>query len=209
MSPQPDFTYHLQTFPSDILGPVRPWYDRLPVDPYIAGHFRRRRFSHFLQEPAGIRRLDHTYFLQSRSINDLAGGVKREFQEIEEGLIKLPAFSAIIATFTRFLDLDPSREIGVHQIRILCSQQFAGDPAPEGVHKDGFDFVGIFCVQRANVTGANTHLYREKDQPPIFSRTLQPGEVVFTNDRTVFHYTDPVHPSTPGPGHRDVFVLTA
>ncbi len=210
MPPRTGFEYHLQTFPSSGLAELRPYFERLPLDPYIAGRFRRRRFSHFLGQPGALRRLDHTYFLQSRSVNQLAGGVRREFQELEDGLVALQSFNAVVATFVDYIGIDPTvTEFGVHQIRILCSPGFSGDPAPEGIHKDGFDHVGIFCVERHGIVGANTHLYRDKEAAPIFSRELQPGEVVFTNDRTVFHYTDPVRPSSDHPGHRDVFVITA
>jgi hypothetical protein len=208
--PRTDFLFHLQHFPQAGLDELRPFFERLPLDPYINGRFRRRRFSHFLGDSEHLRRLDHTYFLQSRSVNYLAGGIRREFQELEEGLLALPAFRTIVATFIDYLAIDATRrEFGVHQIRILCSSEFAGDPAPEGIHKDGFDYVGIFCVERHDIVGANTLLYREKDGPPIFTKALQPGDVVFTNDREVFHYTDPVHPSQAHPGHRDVFVITS
>ncbi|MBA3710655.1 MAG: 2OG-Fe dioxygenase family protein [Planctomycetes bacterium] len=210
MPPRTDFSFHLQGFPAAGLSELRSYFDRLPLDPYITGIFRRRRFSHFLGTPDRLKRLDHTYFVQSRSVNELAGGIKREFAELEDGIAQLPAFRAIVATYIDYLGIDPeTTEMGVHQIRILCAPEFSGDPAPEGIHKDGFDYVGIFCVERHDVVGANTHLYRAKDQPPIFSRELQPGEVVFTDDRAIFHYTDPVRPSADHPGHRDVFVITA
>jgi hypothetical protein len=216
--PRSEFEFELQHFPDHGLHALRPYFDRMPLDPYINGHFRRRRFSHFLapKDPGHgfdvdhLKRLDHTFFLQSRNVNYLAGGIKREFAELEDGLLQLPIFAAIVRTFIDFFDIDAAkREFGVHQIRILCSTEFSGDPAPEGIHKDGFDYVGIFCVERHDVVGANTLLYRDKDGPPIFSRALQPGEVVFTNDRTVFHFTDPVRPSGTLPGHRDVFVITS
>jgi len=222
--PRSDFDFHLQRFPDHGLAALRPLFDRLPLDPYISGHFRRRRYSHFLAPAAGLavtggkdgfdvehlQRLDHAFFLQSRTVNQLAGGIRREFAELEEGLLHLPIFSSVVKTFIDFFGIDAAkREFGVHQIRILCSAEFSGDPAPEGVHKDGFDYVGIFCVERHNIVGANTLLYRELGGQPIFSRALQPGEVVFTNDRTVFHYTDPVRPLGAQPGHRDVFVITA
>ncbi|MBA2480322.1 MAG: 2OG-Fe dioxygenase family protein [Planctomycetes bacterium] len=205
-----DFDFELHRFPSDGIGDLRPYFDQLPLDPYITGAFRRRRFSHFRGPADRLERLDHTYFEQSRTVNRLAGGIRREFQELEEGLLALPAFRAVVATFIDFVGIDPLvTEMGVHQIRILCSPAFSGDPAPEGIHQDGFDHVGIFCVERHDIVGANTHLYRDKGGPPIFSRALQPGEAVFTNDRTVYHFTDPVRPSADHPGHRDVFVITA
>ena len=47
--PQPaDFTYVLSRFPAEGLSDLRPFYDRMPVDPYITGVFRERRFAHFI-----------------------------------------------------------------------------------------------------------------------------------------------------------------
>jgi hypothetical protein len=209
--PRTGFQYTLDTFGSAAgLAALRPTFSDLPIDPYITGHFRRRRYSHFSGRPGTLRRLKHQTFQQSRQVNYLLGGVRREYGELDDGLVALDAFRAMIATYVEHLGIDPAvTDFGVHQIRILCSPEFAGDPAPEGIHQDGFDYVGIFCIDRVNVAGAATHLYRAKDQPPIFNKELQPGEVVFVNDREVFHYTDPLHPLVPGEGHRDVFVITA
>jgi hypothetical protein len=206
--PRTGFEFLLRTFPTDRLAAIRPFFANLPTDPYIQGKFRQRRFSHFSGPGRELRRLGHTPFEQSRTVNYLLGGVKREYQELEDGLVATDGFRDLIDFFIRELELDPRREIGVHQIRILCSPEFHGDPAPEGIHQDGFDYIGIFCVDRQDVRGANTHLYRDRKGEPIFSRTLAPGEGVLVDDRAVLHYTDPVYPTTAGIGHRDVFVLT-
>jgi len=205
-----DFTYALQRFPADGLRDLRPFYDRLPLDPYITGQFRRRRFSHFLGPAHHLRRLSHMHFLQSKTVNQLAGGMKREFQELEEAFVSTTSFTTMVAAFITFMGFDPEvREIGVHQIRILCSPDFAGSPAPEGIHQDGFDYIGIFCVERYQILGATTRIYPAKDQPPLFSRELQAGEAVFANDRTVFHFAEQVRHSGNHPGHWDLLVITA
>ena len=205
-----DFTYVWQRFPADGLGDLRPAFDRMPLDPYITGQFRRRRFSHFLGPAHQLRRLSHMHFLQSKAVNQLAGGMKREFEELEDEFISKPAFTTMVAAFIEFMGFDPeTREIGVHQIRILCSPAFAGSPAPEGIHQDGFDYIGIFCVERHQILGATTRIYPAKDQPPLFSRELQAGEVVFANDRRVFHFAEQVRHSGDHPGHWDLLVITA
>jgi hypothetical protein len=206
----PDFTFALQAFPTAGLADLRPSYDRLPLDPYIQGRFRQRRFSHFLGTADHLRRLGHMHFLQTKDVNRVAGGMKRHFAELEEEFLSQPAFLAMVAAFTGFFPIDPqARELGVHQIRIVCSPEFAGTPAPEGIHQDGFDYIGIFCVERYRILGATTRIYPAKDQPPLFSRELQPGEVVFANDRRVFHFAEQVWPAGDGPGHWDLLVITA
>lgn len=210
MTRSADFTYELQTFPGAGLGDLRPFYDRLPLDPYINGVFRRRRFSHFLGPAQRMRRLGHMDFVQSKAVNQLVGGMRRNFEELEDGFIAMPALQAMVARFIEFMGIDPeTREYGVHQIRILCSPAFAGSPAPEGIHQDGFDWIGMYCVDRQAIEGATTRVYPAKDQPPLFSRVLLPGECVFANDRKVFHFAEQVRPSGDGPGHWDLLVITS
>ncbi len=209
--PQPaDFTYVLSRFPAEGLLDLRPFYDRMPVDPYITGVFRERRFGHFIGSAYDLRRLPHQRFLQSKAINQVAGGISRDFAEIEPELLVMPAFQAMVATFVDTIGIDlATREIGVHQIRIRCSREFSGSPAPEGIHQDGFDFIGIYCVDRHQILGATTGIYPGRDQEPIFQRELQPGEVVFANDRRVFHFADQVRPSSDQPGYWDLLVITS
>lgn len=205
-----DFTFLLTQFPTSDLAALRPFYERLPLDPYITGVFRQRRFSHFIGPATRLRRLPHMQFLQSKTVNQLAGGICREFEELEDGLLSQPAFQAMVTTFTDGMGIDPEvREIGVHQIRIRCSAEFAGSPAPEGIHQDGFDHIGMFCVERQQIVGATTRIYPGKNQPPLFSRDLQAGEAVLANDRRVYHFADQVRPSTAQPGHWDLLVITS
>lgn len=205
-----DFRFALLQSPTEGLGNLRIFYDRLPVDPYINGQFRQRRFSHFVGSAERLRRLDHMHFEQSKKINQFAGGVKRDFQELEDGFIQEPAVLAMVALFASVMGFDPEvREIGVHQIRIIGAPGEAGSPAPEGIHQDGFDYIGIFCVERFQILGATTSIYPAKGQPPLFSRELQAGEAVFANDRKVCHFAEQVWPSGEDPGHWDLLVITA
>jgi histidine decarboxylase len=84
-----------------------------------------------------------------------------------------------------------------------------GNPAPEGIHRDGVDLVGIFSVDRHDIDGAETHLYPSKEgKQPVLSKVLYPGEFLVFKDDQYFHYTSPVKAIGFGQGTRDVFVLT-
>ncbi len=204
------FDYKLEKFAALDTSRFEPFFANLPVDPYIQGHFRRRRFSRFTGTPESLHRLEHKYFVQSAQVNQLAGGVKRDFPELDDSLVHVDEFQTLVTAFVDFTKIDPMvTEMGVHQIRIVASKDEQGEPAPEGIHQDGFDFVGIFVIQRRDITGAETHLYRAKDQPPVFNKVLQSGEFVLVNDRTHFHYTNAVAPTGDQEGVRDVFVFTA
>jgi hypothetical protein len=205
-----DFDYKVQRLSSLPDAVFDPFFSRLPRDPYIEGHFRRRRFSRFKGHPERLTRLEHKFFVQSTAVNKLAGGVKRDFEELEDGLIARHEFQDLVSKFIDFSKIEPvTTEVGIHQIRVVASPDEQGEPAPEGIHQDGFDFVGIFCIRRSNLIGAETHLYEDPEKPPIFAKELQPGEFVLVNDRRLFHYTSALYPQTSGEGVRDVFVMTA
>jgi hypothetical protein len=205
-----DFDYKLERISNIHSSVFDPFFADLPLDPYIQGGFRRRRFSRFLWLPEHLTRLEHKYFEQTSAINKLAGGIKRDFPELADELFALPEFQMLVSRFVDFSKIEPeTTEIGVHQIRIIATAGEVGEPAPEGIHKDGFDFVGIFCISRQNLLGAETHLHEDPARPPIFAKELQPGEFVLVNDQRLYHFTTGMKPVGAEEGTRDVFVMTA
>lgn len=185
-----------------------PFFDHLPRDPYLEGNYRFRRLSHFQMEGDRLVQLPHTAFFQSKAYNSLLGDVTREYEELKDELIQLPDFQTMVLEFFKFCQqCSPSNEIGVHQIRITADQQ-VGNPAPEGIHRDGVDVIGIICVNRQGILGGETHLYQKKDRGPVFAKVLSPGEFLIVNDRQFFHFTTPIQAEGAEPGVRDVFVLT-
>lgn len=187
----------------------KPYFQDLPVDPYIKDRYRYRRLSRFKVVEDELIQLPHGYLFQSKKYNPLLGDVKREFDELDPGMVRLPDFQKLVLSYVQYAQLNPAEaEIGVHQIRTTCSPDNYGNPAPEGIHSDGTDFVGIFAVDRGNITGGETHLYKSKDKDPMFAKVLQPGELLLVNDREFYHYTTPIRPMFYGDGTRDVFVLT-
>ena len=184
------------------------FFNNLPVDPYIKGNYRFRRLSRFIINDNELVKLPHGCLFQSKEYNPLLGDIKREFAEIDDALVELDSFKKIVFAFMDACKLHPEAEIGVHQIRTTCSLNNFGNPAPEGIHRDGTDFIGIFSVNRENIQGGETHLYVAKKEKPVFKKILNPGELLLVNDREFFHFTTPIKPISDAQGVRDVFVLT-
>jgi hypothetical protein len=129
---------------------------------------------------------------------------------------RLQGFADVLATYRAAAGLHPEAPCGVDAfaIRTLAVPGHAGEPAPEGIHRDGRRVLGIFVVGRAGVAGGVTELYasRDGDSEPLFRAILQPGEGVVVNDRVggVFHYTTRVEAANPPErGARDVLVLVS
>jgi hypothetical protein len=187
----------------------KPFFINMPIDPYIKGNYRSRRLSRFTVSGNQLIKLPHGYLFQSKEYNPLVGDIKREFAELDDGLIELDIFTNLVLAFSDSCKLHPEAEIGVHQIRTICSADNLGNPAPEGIHQDGTDFIGIFSVNRDNIQGGETHLYTAKKENPVFSKVLNPGELLLVNDHDFFHFTTPIKPQYDTQGSRDVFVLTS
>ncbi|MBD2343054.1 2OG-Fe dioxygenase family protein [Anabaena subtropica] len=203
------FLFALKKVNSLELGDFQPFYNNLPVDPYIKGNYRRRRLSRFIVTGNQLIKLPHGYLFQSKDYNPLLGDVKREFAELDDALIELDSFRSLVLAFSDSCKLHPEAEIGVHQIRTTCSPESFGNPAPEGIHQDGTDFIGIFSVDRDNIQGGETHLYTAKKEKPVLSKILYPGELLLVNDHDFYHFTTPIKPQIATQGIRDVFVLTS
>ena len=202
--------YALERLNSVNLEKIASFFSALPVDPYLKGNYRFRRLSRFKLSDGRIVKFPHSLFFQSQEYNPLLGDVVREYLELDDQLIKLEDFQKVVGEFGDFCKVcGLPNELGVHQIRIVASSEEVEQPAPEGIHQDGVDLVGIFCVNRERIEGGETHLYKSKDGNPIFSKILNPGELLVFNDHQFFHFTSEVTAiSSEYKGIRDVFVLT-
>ena len=202
--------YALETINSINLDRLTRFFDNLSGDNYLPKQYRFRRLSRFKIVEDKILKLPHNYLFQSKEYNPILGDVTREYPELEDELIQIKDFQDIVKEFYEFCQLcSAHNEIAVHQIRTITSKDQIGEPAPEGIHRDGVDLVGIFCVNRNQIKGGITSLYKSKDGNPILSKILNPGEFLIFNDERFFHYTSPITAMPSQIGMRDVFVLTS
>ena len=204
--------YKLRNFTSIDIGVFEEYFENMPYDPYVKGNFRKRRFSSIKKDHFGkYEILPHKTFTQSSNVNDLLGDVIREYEEINDDLINSENFLKIVEGFAKLSGINPYiQEIGIHQMRILCSEYIKGEPAPEGRHQDGFDVIGIFCARRVKVAGGISELFLGKnDEDAILEKMLEENELLVVNDREVFHNATKLTPVDMELGYRDVFVFTA
>ena len=205
--PITSINYKLKVIPRVDLADLRLYFPRLPADVYTSNEFRFRRYSTFRQEEDGFIRLPQQPFSQSSNRNSLCISSLREIQGLEASLTESNSFKELLFAFLRLTGLgcvQPSPQIGVHQIRVITRNEETVLMTPDGIHQEGYDFIGIYCVNNTSIRGAITKLFRSPDKASFFERTLLPGELLLLNDRTLFHHITPM-----GRGHRDIFVLTA
>ncbi|NRA40020.1 MAG: 2OG-Fe dioxygenase family protein [Planctomycetes bacterium] len=204
-----ELLFEISDLPTAVkIADIHNFFQELPLDHYIKGNFRRRKLSRFIGPAAHLHHMPHKVFMQSDHYNHLYGNILRDYEELDSQLIACPAFIAMVQNHQDFFAYDPETTIlGIHQIRISCSIKESGEPAPEGIHQDGFDYLSINCIARHQVSGAETQIYRDPSQEPIFADVLEPGQCAFVNDRNAYHFTSPIFP-TGESGYRDVIVIT-
>jgi hypothetical protein len=191
-------------------------WGELETDAYMAdgGRYRRRRYA-VLSAPAGSLRVQfepHQPHYQSLDYNTLNGGIARHFAPIVPqvlgGATMQTAARLGLAVFQR-LHPDEAAHIEVHQFRIEARAGDAGKPTPEGMHRDGVDFVLVMMVRRENVESGTTEIFAP-DGTPLDSFTLTaPCDAALVNDQRALHGVTPIHPLDPSrPAWRDVLVVT-
>jgi hypothetical protein len=193
-------------------------WDDLGVDTYMAdgGRYRRRRFAAFRATPHGITRKPHQPHYQSRDYNALNGGVERWFEPVSEAIAHHPTLGAILHTSQSLFDQmtpaelrPPAWHVELHQFRIEARLGQEGHPTPEGMHRDGVDWVLVLMVRRENVASGETTIY-DLVKHPLGSFTLTaPLDSALVDDSRVYHGVTPVVPLDPAaPAYRDVLVVT-
>ena len=98
--------------------------------------------------------------------------------------------------------------IEVHQFRIEARSGEAGQPTPEGMHRDGVDYVLVLLVGRSNIASGVTSIRGDGRDLGSFTLT-EPLDAAWVDDHRVMHGVTPVEPIDPlAPGSRDVLVAT-
>ena len=178
------------------------FWENLPLDRFMrdGGTYRRRRFGRFTLDVVapGLEWDSDQVFVQSPAINQFAGGVQRRFEPLEPGFIEDPLFHSLVHGYANLLpttDAVHRWRIEVHAIRIVARRVEAGNPNPEGIHRDGRDFVAqVFIARSPDVAGGESGVYNPAGRC-LFSRTLcQPLEAIVVDDRRVLHGASLVYP---------------
>jgi hypothetical protein len=190
-------------------------WDDLDIDRYMAdgGRYRRRRHAVFAPSPSGaIERVAHQPHYQSRAYNRLNGGIARWFEPIDLG-IGSGATMQTILKYSRalFEAIAGPREwhIEAHQFRIEARRGEAGRPTPEGVHRDGVDYVLVLLIDRQNIQSGTTTVHGLNGKPLGAFTLRTPLDAALLDDSRVAHGVTPIAPVDPTrPAYRDVLVVT-
>jgi len=191
------------------------WNDLARDEHLPEGHrYRRRRHATLSATAAGdaFTVEAHQPHYQSLEYNTLVGGIERWFEPMRPEMLASASFRAIVGFCLRFfgpMQAASDWHIECHQFRIEARPDAAGKPTPEGVHRDGVDFVLVLLVNRVNIASGTTTVH-DLGGKLLGSFTLtEPLDSALVHDTRVKHGVTEVRPIDPAkPAYRDVLVVT-
>jgi len=122
---------------------------------------------------------------------------KRVFQSIEPSVLQYSFLADYTAQMCFLIQaLHPDKEqfkVCLHQVRQLCYPDFESHNSPEGIHRDGADYiVSALVLRRQNIVGGESIIYSSDKKKIAMRETLMKNEFVFQEDRELWHYVTPV-----------------
>jgi hypothetical protein len=196
--------------------PFAAHWEELEPDPYAAelGTRRLRRYGHFLFRPADavFEPTIHSAFVQPQDSNPLYIGTDRVFEPLTDAFAKDPLLQQILSLLGQLataLDDAVEWDAKVTPFRVLATADGAGQPTPEGMHRDGVTLVTSLLIGRRNALGGESTVTDMAGHPILATTLTEPGTLLLGDDRRTLHGVAPIRPRDPSrPAQRDVLVVT-
>jgi hypothetical protein len=239
-----------------------PFYDAIPVDPYIKEGYRYKSIAWFrikhikaaaiagidehiaaVNKLSGMSEEESSQYLstgkpawqseetgyccwnlpqyamqQSIKYNPVHGDMRREYPRISNSIIDSADFHKLLVHYAAYFGWSDAIVLVQFQ-RVDCNASRTGLPAVEGFHQDGNRHVGMLVVNRNNLTGdsgVSQYVMDEdgkKTEELIFNSVIPAGQLIYWNDKRVWHYGTELKVANPavneGRGFRDIIILSA
>ena len=198
-------------------------YNNLPIDKYVEENGPPKRFRRYMRYDVNTEKHDdYSIFssddrIFSQNVSDYRGE-PRTFELIEPknvGNLWLTDFItqvSALAILNECLKTDvcvleskvKSLTVDVHQVRQIAYPEQESHNSPEGIHRDGADYiVSALVMNRINIKGGESIVY-DKDKKEIYRTTLREDEGIFQEDREQWHHVSGIEPVRDMIGFRDI-----
>lgn len=112
----------------------------------------------------------------------------REFVSLPSDVAQYAGLKSLLAFYAEIIHLDQPRvrslRAVVHLMVTYAFSEQEVEPAPEGVHKDGSDYViTALVIERRNIVGGMSKVFSPGSRELVFERQLLPGEGLFHADQ--------------------------
>lgn len=193
-------------------GELRLAWGALPVDPYLKGAtYRYRRHGAFRWADGRLEPLAEAGYFQSAEHNTFAGGLVRRFAGFGTAVRYNAFLRALLEHDLRvFRTLAPhpaAWRVDAHLVRVVASERDAGRPSPEGVHRDGFDFIALHHIGRDGVRGGQTRVYDPAERLLLRHEMRDPFDSLYADDERIMHDVTEIV-AVAGTGYRDMLLTS-
>ena len=201
----------LDLLSNEAIQDLSPSFDLLTATEHKDGKYRLRRYSivELLAEPHMFKPLPANTFMQTDEYNDFQGNVERKFENIDEYILNGKGMKELIYKFRMMNELPVGTPIDIHQMRIITLYDET-PVSPEGVHRDGYDFIAMIGIARDNIKGGHLLVYTEQDGDHFMSIPLNAGQMVTLDDTKLWHNASDIQTvDKTKNGYMDAFIVTA
>lgn len=191
-------------------------WDDLANDIYLkdGGRYRKRRHSSVSVMGQAISVMPHRAHWQPLSYNALHGGIDRWFEPCSESFLDSAELQDLLKglcqQFSTVKNIPANTPwfVEIHQFRIDTTDGI-GRPTPEGAHRDGVDFVAVMLIERKNIKGGETRVFRNESPEGKRFTLSESLSLLLIDDEKVIHETTPIQPiDQKETASRDTLVLT-
>lgn len=191
-------------------------WNNLETDTFMSdkGRYRKRRYGVYTIAVDGtLTREPHQPHFQTTDYNPVNGGIDRWFEPILPEIGSGESLTTILRYCHRLFSGLSSEartwHVETHQFRIEAHPDQIGQPTPEGMHRDGVDYVLVLMIRRENIASGITSIHDPKHRQLGSFTLTKPFDAAMVDDKKVFHGVTSVTPLDPDrPAYRDVFVAT-
>ena len=145
---------------------------------------------------------------------DDSRSIKRVFEPINESYLchtwlvefvtHITALSVLNHNYHKGNRLIKNVDVHLHQVRQTSYKDHDAHNSPEGIHRDGADYiVSALVINRNNVVGGESIIYNGYKQM-IYKTILEGKEGIYQEDLDQWHYVTPIVTHNEGLGFRDI-----
>ena len=194
-------------------------YNHLPKDKYIKNNnpvTRSRKYAN-IKVDVTDNYLYSLYYTKNdifqQKVDDNRG-VKRQFELIDlyyinqlwmlDFLTQISALSVLNHNYYKGHKKIKEVDIHLHQVRQTAYSDIEAHNSPEGIHRDGCDYiVSALVMMRNNISGGESIIY-DQNKMINYKTILDDEEGIFQEDIKQWHYVTPIQTLEDGMGFRDI-----
>ncbi|MCE7734140.1 MAG: 2OG-Fe dioxygenase family protein [Candidatus Heimdallarchaeota archaeon] len=192
-------------------------WNHLIVDEHMndGGKYRLRRYGRYSlnSETMDLNYQGEVEYFQTKGLNPLNGGEVRQFAPITKESVENQFLQELILFDYNQLPIKPDLtttkwNVGVHQIRILAEPGKQGQPAPEGIHKDGEMYTVQHLIDRNNIEGGQNAAYdNNKNLIATWMQSKKFDSYYFEDDAIYHSVSEITSKDESCMGYRDVLLI--